>query len=89
MNYLEASLKVLVVGLLLGAGLPATFAFGVRSYSAGSGNGTAAPNPLFRAIGVLLFLIVAVVIVVAILWITRTTIQHHFGVNLFPFIQKK
>lgn len=90
MNYLEASLKVLVVGLLLGAGLPATFALGVRSYSAGSGNGTAAaPNPLLRAIGVLLFLIVAVVVVVAILWITRNTIQHHFGVNLFPFIQKK
>lgn len=94
MNYLEASLKVLFIGLLLGAGLPATFAVGVRAFNAGAGGVSAdgttqAPNPLLKAIGTLLFLLVAVVVVVAILWITRTTIQHHFGVNLFPFIQKK
>jgi len=29
------------------------------------------------------------VIVVAILWITKVTIIHHFGVNLFPFIHGK
>ena len=33
MTYLESILKVLVVGLLLGAGLPAVFAAGLRSYS--------------------------------------------------------
>lgn len=33
MNYLEAIGKVLVVGLILGAGLPAVFAAGLVAYS--------------------------------------------------------
>ena len=89
MHYLEASLRVLLVGLVLGAGLPALFAIGVRTYSAGGGGDLRAPNPLLKVMGLLLIAFVAVVIVVAILWITRTTIHHHFGVDLFPFIAKK
>lgn len=89
MTYLESILRVLAVGLILGAGLPAVFACGMVAYSAGIGgtaaNGTAlAPKPVLKYLGVLLFAFVAAVIVVAILWITKTTIQHHFGVNLFP-----
>ncbi|MDV3125506.1 hypothetical protein M1247_11330 [Mycobacterium sp. 21AC1] len=94
MTYLEAVFKVLVVGLILGAGLPAMFAAGLVSYSRGGGganaDGTAnAPNPALRFLGVLLFTIVGAVIVLAILWITRTTIIHHTGVDLFPFLAKK
>lgn len=94
MHYLEASLRVLVFGLILGGGLPATFAVGVRAFSAGAGgvdaDGTVrAPNPALKAVGAALFLFVAVVIVVAILWITRNTIRVHFGVDLFPFATKK
>ncbi len=94
MQYLESSLRVLLMGLILGGGLPATFAVGVRTYSAGAGrveaDGTVhAPNPLLKAIGVALFAFVAVVIMVAILWITRNTIRVHFGVDLFPFATKK
>lgn len=94
MQYLEASLKVLIIGLILGAGLPATFAIGVKAYTAGAGgvngDGTAqSPNPLLKAIGAALFLLVAVVVMVAILWITRNTIRHHFDIDLFPFIAKK
>ena len=37
MTYLESILKVLVVGLLLGAGLPAVFAVGLVAYSNGAG----------------------------------------------------
>lgn len=89
MHYLEASLRVLLVGLVLGAGLPALFAIGVRTYSAGGGSAVRAANPLLKVIGLAVIAFVAVVIVVAILWITRNTIHHHFGVDLFPFIQKK
>jgi ABC-type uncharacterized transport system YnjBCD permease subunit len=94
MHYLEASLKVLMIGLILGAGLPATFAIGVKAYAAGAGgvNGdgtTQPPNPLLKAVGAALFLLVAVVVMVAILWITRNTIRHHFDIDLFPFITKK
>jgi hypothetical protein len=93
MTYLESILKVLVVGLLLGAGLPAVFASGLVAYSAGAGgesaDGTAtAPNPMLKYLGLLLFFLVSAVIVTAILWITRATIIHHFGFDPFPFIKK-
>ncbi len=94
MQYAESILRVLVVGLILGAGLPALFAVGLLSYSAGTGGPDAegaphAPHPALKAVGLVLFLSAAVVIVVAILWITRGTIIHHFGVDLFPFLPKK
>lgn len=92
MIYLESILKVLLIGLILGAGLPALFAVGLVAYSSGAGgaeaDGTAhAPNPALKFAGLFLFAIVALVIVVALLWITKGTINHHFGIDLFPFIK--
>ena len=91
MTYLEAILKVLAVGLILGAGLPAVFAIGLVAFSKGSGGvgndgTTTAPNPALKFAGLLLFTLVAAVILIAILWITKGTIQHHFGFNPVPFI---
>ncbi|TQR87937.1 hypothetical protein D8S82_04865 [Mycobacterium hodleri] len=93
MTYLEAILKVLAVGLILGAGLPAVFAIGLVAFSKGSGGvgndgTTTAPNPALKVAGLLLFTLVAAVIVIAILYITKGTIQHHFGFNPVPFIPK-
>jgi len=90
MAHLESILRVLVVGLILGAGLPALFAYGLVAYSAGAGgtdaDGTThAPNTALKYLGVALFTIVTAVILLALLWITRSTIEHHFGVDLFPF----
>ncbi|MGB3482157.1 MAG: hypothetical protein WBB07_08060 [Mycobacterium sp.] len=90
MIYLESIFRVLVVGLLLGAGLPALFALGLVAYSDGAGvteaDGTVhTTNPALKFLGLALFTVVGAVILVALLWITRTTIEHHFGVNLFPF----
>ncbi len=59
MTYLEAIFKVLVVGLVLGAGLPAIFAVGLVAFSKGSGDdgldggAVAAPNPALKALGLL------------------------------------
>jgi len=94
MHYFESILRVLAVGLVLGAGLPAAFAVGLRLYSAGVGGAAAGgailkANPVLKFLGLLLFVVVSAVIVVAILWITRATINHHFGVDLFPFAPKK
>jgi hypothetical protein len=93
MTYLEAILKVLVVGLLLGAGLPAIFATGMVAYSNGAGgqhsDGTVtAGNPALKYLGMLLFALVGLVVLVALLWITRTTIIHHFGFDPFPGVKK-
>ncbi len=94
MHYLESILRVLLVGLLLGAGLPAVFALGLRAYSAGAGGIDAdglvhPPRPGLKPVGLLMFALVLVVIVMAILWITRGTIIHHFGVDPYPFIPRK
>lgn len=94
MRYLESIFNVLVVGLLLGAGLPALFATGMLAYSFGAGGEEAdhllrKPNPALKFLGILLFAFVAFVIVTAVAWITRATIIHHFGVDLFPMVPKK
>ncbi len=94
MQYLESIFHVLVVGLILGAGLPALFATGLLAFSEGSGvpeaDGTVPrQNPALEFVGLLLFAFVALVILAAILWITRGTIVHHFNVDPFPFLPKK
>jgi hypothetical protein len=94
MTYFGAIFKVLVVGLVLGAGLPALFATGMLAYSSGARGEQAdhaihKPNPALKVLGILLFLLVALVIVTAVAWITRSTIIHHFGVDLFPMLPKK
>ena len=94
MHYLESIFKVLVVGLVLGAGLPAVFGVGMLAYSFGAGGEEAdhlihKPNPPLKYLGILLFLFVGFVIVTAVAWITRATIIHHFGVDLFPMLPKK
>jgi hypothetical protein len=94
MHYLESIFKVLMVGLVLGAGLPALFATGMLAYSFGAGGEEAdhlmhKPNPALKFVGILLFAFVAFVIVTAVAWITRATIIHHFGVDLFPMFPKK
>jgi hypothetical protein len=93
MVYVESILKVLIVGLILGAGLPAIFAVGLVAFANGSGGThedgtTVSPNPALKFVGLLLFAVVAVVVLIAILYITKATIQHHFGFNPVPFLPK-
>ncbi|MGN8026394.1 hypothetical protein [Microbacterium sp. 22242] len=79
--------RVLVVGLLFGAGLPALFAVGMRLQSAGSGevDGDAAGirRPALTAAGWVLFAIVIAVVLAGVLFITRLSIHHYFGISLF------
>ncbi|HEX3546377.1 MAG TPA: hypothetical protein VHU62_07365 [Mycobacterium sp.] len=93
MTFVEAISKVLFVGLVLGAGLPAVFAVGMLAYSAGAGGEhpdgtTSAPNPALKYLGILLFLFVGWVIITAVAFIARATIIHHFGIDLFPMVPK-
>ena len=48
-----------------------------------------APNPAFKFLGIAAFVFVGWVILTAVLWITRATIIHHTGIDLFPFLPKK
>lgn len=94
MHYLEAIFNVLLVGLVLGAGLPALFATGLLAYSYGAGGEEAdhlvhKPNAPLKYLGILLFVTVGMVILLAVAWITRSTIIHHFGIDLFPMFPRK
>jgi hypothetical protein len=92
-TYLESIGKVLLIGLVLGAGLPALFASGMVAFSNGAGgehsDGTVtASNPILKFLGLALFTFVTVVILAALLWITRNTLIHHFGFDPFPGVKK-
>jgi hypothetical protein len=73
--FLQAAWKVLVAGLVLGAGIPALFALGVRFSAAGTGgeamiatstSTSTRPNPAFKAVGALCFLVAALAVVLGI-----------------------
>ncbi len=68
--FIDSAWKVLVAGLVLGAGLPAVFALGVRLSAAGAG---ATSTPVsggrggYRVLGVVCFVLVALAIAVGIM----------------------
>lgn len=70
---LQGAWKVLAVALLLGAGLPALFAVGIRSLAYGTGGDAelshASGHPLGRVVAGLVFLLVVVAVGLGILTI--------------------
>ncbi|ETW21187.1 hypothetical protein [Mycobacterium gastri] len=83
-NY-EATAKILVFSLVLGAGLPALFALGVQLHAAGAGTvgqaGGHAPSrrQVLVALGWAIFGLVLAVVVIGVLYIARDFIAHHIG----------
>lgn len=86
--------KVLLYGLLLGAGLPAVFALGMKSLSWGTTGGSteaaAAPHPAGRVVAMLCFALVIAVALTGVAFIIASgmgkTISFH---HVFPtFVDK-
>ena len=81
-NY-EASLKILLFSMLAGAFLPGLFALGLRLQAVGSGyvpgsdGSTPQRNPVLVGIAWLIYALVVVVIIFALLYISRDFIAHH------------
>jgi hypothetical protein len=78
---LQGAWKVLLAGLVLGAGLPVLFGLGIRSLAWGAGGdaevhaeGTAGPraNPVGTVVGWLCFLVVVLGIALGITYIVAT-----------------
>jgi hypothetical protein len=86
-NY-EASLKILVFGLVLGSGLPALFALGVRAGAAGAGvegsDGTAVgqKNPALTALSYALYALALVAVLIGVLYVARDFIGAHTGMYI-------
>jgi hypothetical protein len=98
--FLEAAGQVAVIALILGAGLPALFALGVRSFAlAGAGDprdtavpsdATRLPAPLLRTLGVVCFLVVVAAVVLGLTIIIATGFGQEVSFeNVFPtFVPK-
>lgn len=86
-NY-QASLKILIFGLLLGSGLPALFAIAVKVGAAGAGiqgsDGAAVAhkNPALTAISYALYALALIAVAVGVLYIARDAIGAWTGVYL-------
>jgi len=83
-NY-EASLKILIFGLVLGSGLPALFALAVRVGAIGvgiegpEGAAVAHKNPALTALSWALYSLALVAVFVGVLYIARDFIGAHTG----------
>lgn len=86
-NY-EASLKILIFGLILGSGLPALFALAVKVGSVGAGvvgaDGTAVQhkNPALTAVSWALYALALVAVTIGVLYIAKEFIGAHTGVYI-------
>ena len=86
-NY-QASLKILVFGLILGSGLPALFALAVRAGSAGAGvqgsDGAAVAhkNPALTAVSYAIYALALVAVAIGVLYVARDAIGAWTGVYL-------
>jgi hypothetical protein len=81
-----AAVRVLLVGIVLGAGLPALFAVGIRLQAVGAGDTEGGPTrrrPALVGLAWIAFAIVLLVVIAGVLYITRLSIYHYFGVSLF------
>lgn len=81
-------LRVLVAGLVFGAGLPIVFAVGVRLLATGhgteGGKGTAdGGKPVALAAAYTLFAVVAMAAFLGVLWITKGSLKHYLGIEVF------
>ena len=86
-NY-EASLKILVFGLLLGSGLPALFAIAVKVGAVGAGiqgsDGAAVAhkNPALTLISYAMYAVALAAVVVGVLYVARDAIGAHTGLYI-------
>lgn len=83
-NYI-AAFKILAVGLLIGAGLPALFAIGVRLNAEGTGvteHAVVQRSPMLVALSWAMFALVVAAVVIGVLFIARDFIGHQTGLYL-------
>ena len=80
----EALVKVLVFGIIAGAGLPVLFAVGVRTHAVGTGTIDGQQlsgdrRPALTAIAYVCFALVAIAVALGVLFVARDFIGEHTG----------
>ncbi|MWV47991.1 hypothetical protein GRS96_01725 [Rathayibacter sp. VKM Ac-2803] len=91
--FLAAAGQVALVAVILGAGLPALFAVGVRSFAVAGDSALAErslPAPLLRVIGVVCFVLVIAAVAIGLSIIIATGLGQTVSFeNVFPTFQPK
>ncbi len=84
---LTSLLRVLLAGLVFGAGLPIVFAVGVRLLATGHGTetteGVSNGKPIALVVAYALFAAVVTVVFLGVLWITKGSLKHYLGIAIF------
>jgi hypothetical protein len=79
----SAVVKILVFGVVVGAGLPALFATGARLHALGSVGADGVPRkPILAALSWVLFALVVIGVTVGVLFVARDFIGHHAGLYI-------
>jgi hypothetical protein len=94
---MQAIGKILLVGVILGAGLPVLFAGGIRALAWGAGGdaetatgAAAAPHPLGRVLGYLCFAVVLACVVLGITYIVASGFGKELSFeHVFPTVVDK
>jgi hypothetical protein len=89
---LDGAWRVLLAGLLLGAGLPILFAVGIRtlSWTATTSSGVSAPSPLGRTLAYTLFAVVILGVALGITFIVASGFGKALSFDhLYPTIVDK
>lgn len=81
-------IEVTLVGILLGAGLPALFALGIRllhgpNVADATGDTTHRASTLSRTAAGLCFAIIILAVLIGILWVTKSTLHQYFSIDIF------
>lgn len=77
-------IDVTIAGIVLGAGLPALFAVGIRlAHGPTRADGSSSSTLMGKAGAGVCFGIIFLAIIVGILWITKGTVSQYFGVDIF------
>lgn len=87
-SMVDGTVKVLIAGLLFGAGLPLLFTLGVRLWDAGeeseqSDGSVTDGSVVARCAAYAIFALVTLAVAIGVLYITHTSIDHYLGIELF------
>jgi len=80
--------KVIVAGLIFGAGLPLLYTMGIRLWDTGSddeqaGGVAVAGKHASRWTAYIIFALVLAAVIIGVLYITQRSIDHYLGIELF------
>ncbi|GAA2602466.1 hypothetical protein GCM10010399_36470 [Dactylosporangium fulvum] len=82
--------KILLASLVLGAGLPALFALGIRSLAYGTGGADSAPRPVGTVLGWLCFVVVLLGVALGLTYIVATGFGRELSFeHVYPTITDK